>query len=67
MNQRILVSVVKGPEAAEDRIANSDALVNVNGNYLHLNEEDLLTLTRLVIDSGLDEDSIELLTTRPIF
>ena len=55
MEKRIFVSVARGPEAEKSHTANSDALVNINGNYLHLDEEGLLTLTRLVTDSDIDE------------
>ena len=55
MEKRIVVSVVRGPGAVENHMADSSALVNVNGNYLHLNEEDFLTLTRLVTGSSLEE------------
>jgi hypothetical protein len=48
MKQRLVVSILRGPGVAEAQMASSNALVNVNGNYLDLDENALLTLAELV-------------------
>ncbi len=52
MNERLVVTILRGPGLAEAQMASSNALVNVNGNYLDLDEDALLTLAELVTDSN---------------